>query len=201
MIGKLSSKEGVVNVLVSWLPLEDNWYARILDENLTILSLYETGDILLANHIKLENFVIKNILKLSAIYCYCGNSLSTKAYGLAHDQIRKCLFDMNYDKSDIVFNTNSAQLCSECDANFDRVNLPEDFKKNLKKDLKKLKKDFFYRVYDFVQTKPKISIVIATIFALFINILSNYLYEIIMGRANLPIFLVSPFVVIWNYFT
>lgn len=183
---KISSTQNTINVLVCWLPLEGNWYARILGENLTVLSLYETGDILLSNHISIENFIIKNILELTAIYYYLGERIREAGYELPHDQTRKCLFDMNYDKGDIIFNTNSPQLCNSCSSKFDAANLPENFKKKLEKDLKKLKKEFFYRVYDFVESHPKISIFIATFFALIINVISNYLYDLIKINEHKP---------------
>ena len=50
----------------------------------------------------------------------------------------------------------------------------------------KLKKEFFYRVYDFVESHPKISIFIATFFALIINVISNYLYDLIKINEHKP---------------
>lgn len=177
VITNLETTPNTVNVLVCWLPLEDNWYVRILDEKTVVISLYETGDILMSHHISIENFILKNILKLSTLYNYLGGKLSSDGYSLAHDEIRKCLFDMNYDKSDIIFNTNSANVCSECTSKFDKVKMPTNFHKNLVKELKKLKKDTFYRIYDFIQSKPKVSILIGFIFAIAVNIISSYIYD------------------------
>ena len=160
-------------------PLEGNWYLRLLNEKVAVLSLYQISNILLGNRISLESFIIKTLVKNSVIYHFYGKKFSVNAYSNSHLETRKCLFDFNREKTDIVYNTHSASLCEECIAKFNTKNLPENFRDNVRSDLKSIKADLFYVVEDFIKSRPVLSLFLATLFAISLNVIASYIYEAI----------------------
>lgn len=177
---KLDNSENRINFLVTKVKLEDNWYVRILNSNTVVLSLFETADLLKSENIKIENFIIKALIKASLIE-NIYRKFTPDAYSLAHEETRGCLFDMNYNKYDIIHNTNQASLCTHCSAEIDTKNLPNGFKKDVQKELLKLKKDLFYVISDFIKAHPLVSIFLGGIFGIFINLISSYSYQFLIN--------------------
>lgn len=178
--GKLDNDGNKINFLVTKVKLEDNWYIRILNPNTVVISLFETADILKSENIKIENFILKALIKASLIQNIYRN-LSSDVYLIAHEETRGCLFDMNYNKYDIIHNTNQASLCSKCSAEIDTKNLPNGFKSDVEKELQRLKKDLFYKISDFVKAHPILSIIIGGAFGITINVASSYIYQLFIN--------------------
>lgn len=177
--GKLEENKSTINVLVTKVKLENNWYVRVLNKNTVVVSLYEVSDYLSAANILIENFIIKVMIKVSLIQ-QIYKELSTSAYDLAHEETRGCLFDMNNFKYEVIHNTNKVSFCSQCSALLDTKNLPRGFKKDTEKDLGKLKKEFFYVLSDFVKTHPLLSVFLTGLFGIIVNTISSLLYDVIV---------------------
>lgn len=158
-------------------PLEGNWYLRILNEKVVVLSLYQISNILLDKKIPLEDFILKTLIKNAVIYHFYGKKLSTDAYENSHYETRKCIFDFNIEKTDVIYNTQNAILCDDCCAKFDKKVLPEKFKDKVKSDLEKIKKNLYYVIEDFVKERPVLSLGIASVFGVLLNIVASYMFD------------------------
>jgi hypothetical protein len=160
-------------------PLENNFYMRRISNNVAILSLFETGDILRNSDLKIENFIIRNIYEIVLVYLKFNKQVPESAYTVAHDEIRGCIFDINSYKPDIVYSTEKVKLCSECRIQFEKLTLPHDFMRKLDRELCRIKKGKFYIIANWIKANPILSILITTLSALIIDVLSHYIWELI----------------------
>ena len=160
-------------------PLENNYYERSLGDNRYVLSLHETGNIILKHDFKIWQFIIQEFYYMSAVYYRTKGIIPAGDDTFTHHDIRKCLFDFNDDKNNIVNSLGDVSICSICESAFDLTFVPDKFVKNIKKELCRLKKGYFFRVRDFIKERPIISLIIAIVFAIVINLLSNILYDLI----------------------
>ena len=91
-------------------PLEDNYYMRRLGDKVAVLSLFEMAEIVRFSDFTIENYILRNIYELAVLYAANGALIPSDAYSWAHDDVRGCLFDMNANKSDIVFSLHQPTL-------------------------------------------------------------------------------------------
>lgn len=159
-------------------PLESNYYLRRLGGNICILSLHETADILKLSNLKVESFIIRTIYQLCCHYIEAGGNLPTSSYSLAHDETRCCLFDMNMNKADIIYSTERPRICDSCRTRIIRSQVPKDFLPSVESELRRIKKDLYYRITDFIKNHPIYSILITVLTGIVLNILASYLYDI-----------------------
>ena len=83
----------------------DNFYLHRISDNSAVISLYGIADILKTDNISIEHFVIKQIYEMCAIKHLIKDLSSNDVYKIVHLDTRGCLFDMNGERSDIVYNT------------------------------------------------------------------------------------------------
>lgn len=159
--------------------MEDNYYGRRIGDNVYVLSLYETGHIILKNDLGLEQFVIQNIYYVTAIYFKYKGKIPSSDTILTHQDIRGCLFDFNADKEDIIFSLGKVSICDTCKAEFDSTFVPENFVPILKRELKRIKKPLYFQIRDFIKRRPIFSLIFAILASFAINIVSNYIYELL----------------------
>lgn len=175
IIGDTSAYKVVVAIINA--PLEDDYYGRRIGDNVYVLSLYETGHIILKNNLGLEQFIIQNIYYVTAIYYKFKGEIPSSDQKLTHQDIRGCLFDFNADKEDIAFSLGKASICDTCKSEFDLTFVPENFVGILRREIKRIKKPAFYRIRDFIKRRPIASLLMAVFASILINILSNYIFE------------------------
>ncbi len=157
--------------------LEDNYYLRPLADNVGVLSLYETAEILHYSNLALENFIIRIIYEVSAIYWESGRTISANATALVHDETRCCLYDLAANKADIIFSTARPIICEPCKARIMSGQIPREFLATAEKELKRIKKQRYYRMVDFIKARPLTALLITTVTALIINIVANFIYD------------------------
>lgn len=167
-----------ITLAITEYRLEDNFYIRKVD-NVVVNSLFEVGDILQYSHVPIEHFIIKTIYEMVTLL-HIHPDLPNTRDGIPeifHDETRRCLFDMNGLKADVIyFFTGTPSLCSQCESYLVRKQLPKNFLKDLTREIKKIRKPIFYKIYDFVICHPIWSIVIVAISQLAIGLLANYLF-------------------------
>ena len=93
-----------------------------------------------------------------------------------HDETRGCLFDMCGLKEDIIVSHANPQICPECESAMRRTLLPIDYIEQLKKEIKQIKKPLYYRLFDWIKMHPVLSILITSILAIILNIISSIIY-------------------------
>lgn len=160
---------------------DDNFYMHRLDDNKVCISVAGLEEILKRKDISLENFILKNIYVIYIFYKVLGSTLNDKVYDFFHNDTRGCLFDLNGDKSDIIYNTEKPIICHECQSKINKQAIPSNFINQLEYALKNITKPMFKSIELFIRKYPLLSISATIIFSTTINILSSYIWELIEG--------------------
>jgi hypothetical protein len=167
-----------LTLIVVAAPLEGNFYSRRLTQRSAVVSLYEMSAILAANNLKTEDFLIQRLYALSIYFrAGVGSSPTAVAASLAHHAVRGCLFDMNANKSDIIFSMNRPTLCGACQTKIGNVALPSEFLSNVCVELKRIHRPKFYVLAEWVRSHPILALFLTALASLFINLLSNSIFE------------------------
>ena len=155
----------------------DNFYMHIIDTNKICISISDLELILKRKNISLENFILKNIYEIAVLYKHFNERITTDAYGFVHSDTRGCLFDLNGDKLDIIYNTEHPKICNECKTKLNNnVNISI-----LENELKNIKKPFIVSLELFIKENPLTSMAITFLISIPINLLSNYIWLKITG--------------------
>jgi hypothetical protein len=171
------NQEFAFTVALISAPLQNNYYMRRITESICVISLFQMAEIVRDANFTIEQYIIRNIYELAVIY-QSNNALTLPNNETwAHDDTRRCLFDMNIDKSDIVFSLHKPELCTACTARALAYQLPNDFIKNLKNELKKIQKPIYYRMLDWVKGHPILALVFSSLFAISLNLFASYIFE------------------------
>lgn len=166
-------------IAITEYELEDNFYMRRITEGVSVLSLFEVGDMLQYYNIPLENFIAINLYKMVALLKIYRKLPITREEipPIIHDETRSCLFDMNGIKLDVIYSTERPNICQRCQVTMKGIQLPHGFLNRICKELKKIRKPRYYRLQDYIKKRPLISIGIMMIGALIIGILANLAYD------------------------
>lgn len=166
---------------ITSLPLQYNWYSRRLEGNRVIFTLHEIKDYLSFENIPLENAMYRVIYAYCLSYIRCGNKipLYNNELDLTHDETKGCLFDMNGVKSDIIASCNNPIICYSCYNNLYHNKVPKTIIEIAKKEIKKIRKDFYYRISDYIKSNPIKSLSYSITFALSLGITGSIIGSIL----------------------
>ena len=159
-------------------PIEDNYFTRDLafDKKTVLCSFYQAANMFSENNIDLFNYLHGIVLNEIVQIATFGEVNEQK---FLHDDTRNCLFDMCGEKNDILLKYSKPKLCSKCKSKIDEKSVDSDFLPLLEKEFKTFKKALFYRILDFVKSKPILSIIIASISSIVFNLLSSGIYDLL----------------------
>jgi len=160
-------------------PIEGNYYMHRLDAHTAVISLHEIKDILRLENIPAEIFILRCIYEMVALVLEGGGAIDDDVYLIPHHETRGCLFDMNVFKSEIVFSTVRPTICSACESRLNTKTLPPQFIPLIKKEIKKLDKKLYYRMVDFTKSHPLVSILLTAAFAVILNVVANFIYDVL----------------------
>lgn len=155
----------------------DNFYMHRVGARKVCISVYGLEKILNKKTISIENFVIRNIYEVF-IFNELGILKDKDEDEFIHNDTRGCLFDMNGDKRDIVYNTEKPIICDECRGKISKSK-SKDFLDDIQKELFKIDKPLIKKIENFITKYPLFSVSITFISSILINIFSNWLWEII----------------------
>lgn len=159
---------------------DDGFYLHRVGHNKACLSIYGLEGILSSKKISIENFIIKNIYEVFIFYNIFKNiTEDEKIYKVIHNDTRGCLFDMNGDKSNIIYNTEKPIICDECKGKISRYPISKNFLKEIEKELSKIDKPYVKKVENFIAEYPLVSLLSTFIFSTVINLFSNWLWKLI----------------------
>ncbi|QDF27768.1 hypothetical protein [Halarcobacter anaerophilus] len=159
----------------------DNFYMHRISENKICISVSNLEYVLAKKDISLENFILKNIYEIFALYTIFNSDFSANVNEFTHEDTRGCLFDLNGDKNDIIYNTEKPIICDECLSRINKKTIPDDFIKIITKELNNIKKPWLKSVELFIKKYPLLSILITIVFSTSINILSSFIWKLING--------------------
>lgn len=160
------------------VPIEDNYYARRLSNNRIVFSFYEIKEILADANIPLENVIYRLLYSSSLLYKRSGNRIPTNGEltNFTHDETRGCLFDMNGMKTDLVYSCDKPIICPDCVGRLRAEMVSNDVISQTQKEIMKIRKNFFYRISDYIKRHPIRSLIISMVTAIFLNVLASYIY-------------------------
>jgi len=164
---------------ITYVPIENNFYARRLDSNRVVLSYFEMYQILKEDNIPLENLLLRVIYAYTLVYLRNSKRLPAQndLLGFTHDDTRGCLFDMNGNKTDVVFSLDSPKICDDCTNRIRNEKVPDNCTNQIKKEIRRIKKKPFYKIIEFVKNRPIFSIVISAIFGISLSLIATIIYE------------------------
>ncbi|MCC5519065.1 hypothetical protein BCT65_018665 [Vibrio splendidus] len=162
-------------VVLTSVPLEDNYYTRRIGDNTLVFTFHEVGSFLQFENIPLENAVKRLLYAYSLVYLRNGELIphSAEIINFTHDDTRGCIFDMNGNKEDIIHSCHEPKLCSDCSERLVKGRVSIDTINQTKKELKNIRKTQFYIMADWVKVNPKLSIVISSIWAISLGVLGS----------------------------
>lgn len=162
---------------------DDNFYMHRIGVNKVCISIFGLENILSEKTISIENFIIKNTYEVFIFYKILKNlTNSDEVYTFIHNDTRCCLFDMNGDKRDIVYNTEKPSICYECKGKISNKSIPKNFLEEIQKELLKIDKPFIKKVENFISKYPLFSVLVTFVFSTLINLFSNWIWELINGK-------------------
>lgn len=168
----------IVNV-----PIEGNWYSRRLGNNQIVFSFYETKDILESCNIPIENAVYRMLYAYTLLYKGSGGRIPgiDEVPGFTHDETRGCLFDMNGIKTDLAASCSNAIICVPCQERLRQERVSNHVIEAIRGEIKRIRKDLYYRAFDFIKKYPIWSLTLSSIFALALgvtgSIIASFLYD------------------------
>lgn len=158
-------------------PLEDNYYMRRIGNKVAVLSLFEMAEIVRFSDFTIENYILRNIYEIAVLYEANGALIPTDAHSWAHDDVRGCLFDMNANKSDIVFSMHQPTLCDSCKARVLSKQVNSGFLQTLDKELSRIKKALYFRMTEWVKAHPVLTLIATAFSAIALNLIASIIFE------------------------
>ncbi|MEA4984745.1 MAG: hypothetical protein VB105_04745 [Paludibacter sp.] len=173
--------DGELFIGITYVPIEDNFYARRLESNRIVLSYFEMYQILKHDDLPMENLLLRVLYAYCLVYLRNNHTIpqQNEWLGFTHDDTRGCLFDMNGNKSDVVFSLNSPKICDDCTNRIRAEKVSDNYTNQIKKEIKRIKKKKFYKISDFIKKKPLLSLLFSAIFGILISIAASAIYETI----------------------
>jgi hypothetical protein len=163
-------------------PLDDNYYMHRLDNKKAVISIFPVVKILREEKIPLENYLIRCIYEI-VVFAYEGlGSVDKNIYLIPHHETRSCLFDMNVFIERVIYSSVKPTICNECKSRLERKTLPDNFVKNIEKELKKINRPLYYRIENQVKKRPFFYLILTAIIAVLLNIFSNMIYDYLKSR-------------------
>ena len=97
---------------VTNVPLQDSYFARRFTDNRICMTYNSMTEILKLDNIPLENLMLRVLYSISFVYKRYGNRIPsmTEQTNFTHDETRGCIFDMNGNKTDVIYSLNKPQI-------------------------------------------------------------------------------------------
>jgi hypothetical protein len=181
--GECNFTVAIVNV-----PIEDNWYSRRLGDNEIVFTYYQIREILAAGNIPLENAALRLLYSYTLVYIRNGNYIPNYDAGMTytHDETRGCLFDMNGAKIDIVESCHNPILCTECEERLSNGRVASRVINSAKREIRKIRKPVYYIALDFVKAKPLWALLISSVYAILLGVVSTFISTYIENAGSQP---------------
>lgn len=172
-------------IAVTNVPIQDAFYARPFSGNRVCLTYFGMADILILNNIPLKNLLLKVLYLVSLIYRKNGNQIPLIRDNIkdTHDDTRCCIFDFNgAQKAEVIYSTSKPQLCKSCiqsltnnltPGNRIELNLID----KIQVELDRVNKGFFFNITDWIKKHPIQAIIISSLTAITLDIISHFIYE------------------------
>jgi hypothetical protein len=179
ILGSENIPENTVRIAITNYSLKDNFYIRLVGKKTAVITLKYVKEVLLSNGYTIEMFIIKTLYELSTMYIELNGENLQLSYKIPHIETRQCLFDLNGDKIDVLFNTEKPIICVDCMERLSSRALEKGYIQQLQKELRKIKRPILRRIEEFIRKYTLLSICLSFIVAIITNIISSIIFEII----------------------
>ena len=182
-----------VLLAITNVALQDRYYVRGYNDNKVCLTFNTMAEILKSDNIPLENLIFRILYFISLAYKLYGNRMPTiaEAKSFIHDEAKGCIFDFNGNKSEVIYSLNKPQICHSCIEKL-TSNVENRIEKNLvarvQKELKQIKKEFYYRIASFIKRHPVLAIIISSLIAVLLGIIGSTIATILWETILKPWF-------------
>ncbi|WP_407546956.1 hypothetical protein [Vibrio parahaemolyticus] len=170
-------------VVLTSVPLEENYYTRRLQDNVVVFTFYEISRYLKFENIPLENVVKRLLYSYSLVYLRNQRKIPT-SYELSnftHDDTRGCIYDMNGVKDDITSSCHKPIICDECCEKMRREQISTETIDTVKNELKTISKNRFYVIADWVKKYPVFSLLISSFWAVCLGVMGSLIASAVSG--------------------
>jgi len=163
---------------ITYVPIEDNFYCRRLENNRVIISYFQIHNFLRAENIPVENFLLRTLYASCLVFLRNEQTIpkTIEWIGYTHDDTRGCLFDMNGIKSDVIYSLDPPIICDDCINRIRQNKVPDKTITQIKKEISHIRKAKYYRINRFVKRKPLLSIAISGAFGILISLTASIIY-------------------------
>lgn len=179
-------------------PLENDYITQILSNNRIVLTYCDIKQFLLANSIPLENLLLSNIYTYALLYMarLQENISGDDEYLITHDYSDGCIYDMCGHKEDIVASCISPIICEHCKNYLIEHNVSRSDIQIAENELRKIQRDIYYQIVDFLKKHPIISIGISSVYAMFLSVAARPFFNLLK---NFIMFLLEGMTYLMNY--
>lgn len=167
-----------ITVAITLCRFVDNFYMHRIGSNQIGISLYGINEILNSRNISIENFIIKQLYEIVSLSLIVDLAENDEVYNIVHRDTRGCLFDMNGDRTNILYNTEKPIICDSCKEIFRRKQINQKMIQILDKELKKIRQPFILKVEGYIKEYPFVSMIISAIIALGISGLFKLIWKL-----------------------
>ena len=157
----------------------DNFYMHRIKDKCVVISLYGISEILSIDNISMENFIIKQLYEICSLRYLVSDISSDDVYSFVHRDTRGCIFDMNGERSDIIFNTEKPKICDECRGVFKKKQINTEVVSKLERELKRIKKPWILQVEKYIKNYPLVSIIFSGLIAICLNLFASFIWELL----------------------
>jgi hypothetical protein len=178
------STSGQFIFVITNIPLEDNYYFRVIGANKVCLTYYQIYEILLSQNIPATNLILR-LLNALAIFSLMKNNESYSMWDIwqyAHQETSGCIFDLTPYKWDVIYTCDRPHICSACLSKMRDGNITKKQIRKINKEITAIKKPPYYRILSFLQTHPWWSIFISSLWAIVLGLVGTLLYDLISGK-------------------
>jgi hypothetical protein len=93
--------------------------------------------------------------------------------GYFHHETRGCIFDITGIKTDLPASCNKPKICDECQERLKKNLVSNDIIELSQKKFLKIRKEFYYRILDFVKMYPVWALLISSVYGIILNIIAS----------------------------
>lgn len=175
---KLKTNADFTVVIVN-RPLDNNFFTRRISSKIIVISIFGIETLNIHEGISSDIYILRFLLAFTTIY-NVYHELPISADELMQKNATGCLFDMCIYKPQIATFFRNPKLSPAVVNTLTSKTLPQNFLKNLKKEIKLLKIGNYYQLTDWLKENPIKAIVFTFLIGLiFSELLGNYIYDLI----------------------
>ncbi|MCE7575746.1 hypothetical protein, partial [Aliivibrio fischeri] len=178
-----SSDDSDILIVLTSIPLEENYYSRRLQDNVVIFTFYE-----ISNYLKLDNIPLENVIKrlfYSYSLVYLRNNkkipMAHELSNFTHDDTRGCIYDMNGVKEDVTSSCHKPIICEECCERMRNEKISSETLEAVKSELTKITKNRFYVIADLIKQYPIASLILSSLWAVVLGVTGSLIANAVSG--------------------